>query len=131
MPSGVTSYTQENTRNNENDKIKKKDNFYQIMDNKELHNKKNLIQIKGKPIYLHNLLESLETPEIIDTYITTDIEDAIENKDQWGYKVIQGFPEMHDGGTLRRLVHLSRNSAPIIGRRGSNTIERACRKPSE
>lgn len=58
---------------------------------------KNLLEIRGKPLFLHNLLESMATPEIIDTYLTTDIEYAIENKDQWGYQVIRGFPAMHDG----------------------------------
>lgn len=58
---------------------------------------KNLLTIKGKPLYLHNLLESMQTPEIIDTYLTTDIKYAIEHKDEYGYKVIEGFTAMHDG----------------------------------
>ena len=49
---------------------------------------KNLLQIKGKPLYLHNLLESLSTPEIQATYLTTDIPEAIEAASTWGYKAI-------------------------------------------
>lgn len=59
---------------------------------------KNLLEIRGKPLYVHNLLESLATPEIIGTYLTTDMKEAIRDKDKWGYKVIgENNQAMHDG----------------------------------
>jgi len=50
---------------------------------------KNIMTIKGKPLYLHNLLESLQTPEIIDTYITTDIPQVIKDAPKYGYQIIK------------------------------------------
>lgn len=55
---------------------------------------KNTMIIQGKPLYLHNLLESLQTPEIIDTYITTDIEQVIRNAPRYGYQYIQRPSEL-------------------------------------
>lgn len=49
---------------------------------------KNSMLIKGKPLFLHNLLESMSTPEILDTFISTDMPDAIEGAKTWGYQVI-------------------------------------------
>ena len=49
---------------------------------------KNSMIIRGKPLYLHNLLESMQTPEIIDTYISTDMPDVIDGAKKWGYRVI-------------------------------------------
>jgi len=54
---------------------------------KSVRNKNSMI-IKGKPLFLHNLQESMSTPEIIDTYISTDMSDAIAGSDTWGYQVI-------------------------------------------
>lgn len=56
---------------------------------------KNLMLIHGKPLYLHNLLESMATPEIKDTYITTDIPEAIEASENVGFKVITLEDEMY------------------------------------
>lgn len=55
---------------------------------------KNILPIKGKPLYLHNILESLQTSEIIDTYITTDIPQVITNADKYGYQVIKRPDEL-------------------------------------
>jgi len=55
---------------------------------------KNSMIIQGKPLYLHNLLESLQTPEIIDTYITTDIPEVIQNASKYGYQVIERPDEL-------------------------------------
>lgn len=49
---------------------------------------KNTMVLKNKPLYLHNLLESMNTPEILQTYISTDIPEVIENGPTYGYKVI-------------------------------------------
>ena len=49
---------------------------------------KNTMMIQGKPLYLHNLLGSMACPEIKDTYITTDIEQVIQDAPIYGYKVI-------------------------------------------
>ena len=54
---------------------------------KSVRNKNSMI-IKGKPLFLHNLLESMSTPEILDTFISTDMSDAIQGSDTWGYQVI-------------------------------------------
>ena len=56
---------------------------------------KNLMLIQGKPLYLHNLLESMATPQIKDTYITTDIPEAIEASKNIGFKVITLEDEMY------------------------------------
>jgi len=50
---------------------------------------KNIMTIKDKPLYLHNLLESLQTPEIDGTYISTNIPLVIEDAPKYGYQVIQ------------------------------------------
>jgi len=55
---------------------------------------KNTMIIQGKPLYLHNILESLQTPEIIDTYITTDIEQVIKNAPKYGYQIIKRPDEL-------------------------------------
>lgn len=49
---------------------------------------KNIMMIRGKPLYLHNLLESMETPEIVETFISTDIPQVIEDASKYGYSVI-------------------------------------------
>jgi CMP-N-acetylneuraminic acid synthetase len=49
---------------------------------------KNVMIIKEKPLYLHNLLESLATPDIKATYITTDIKQVIDDASKHNYKVI-------------------------------------------
>ena len=50
---------------------------------------KNCLMIHNKPLYLHNLLESLATPEILGTYLSTDIPQAIANGPVWNYGVIE------------------------------------------
>lgn len=55
---------------------------------------KNVMMLQGKPLYLHNLLESLQTPEIIDTYISTDISQVIEDANKYGYQVIERPSEL-------------------------------------
>ena len=59
--------------------------------------KKNLVEINGKPIFLHNLIESTKTPEILKTFITTDIPEASDYQKEYNYQVVYGFKEMHDG----------------------------------
>lgn len=49
---------------------------------------KNTMKIKDKSLYLYNIIESMNTPEIMDTYLTTDIPEAIENALSYGYKII-------------------------------------------
>lgn len=60
---------------------------------KSVRNKNTMI-IQGKPLYLHNLLESLQTPEIIDTYLTTDIPIAITDAPKYGYQIIERPKEL-------------------------------------
>lgn len=55
---------------------------------------KNIMNIRGKPLYLHNVMESLQTPEIIDTYVTTDIPEVIESASKYGFQVIERPPEL-------------------------------------
>ena len=50
---------------------------------------KNTMIIRDKPLYLHNVLESIQTPDIIDTYVTTDIPRVFEDAPTYGFKVIQ------------------------------------------
>lgn len=56
---------------------------------------KNLMLVQDKPLYLHNLLESIDTPEINDTYITTDIPEVIYASEKYGYKIITLEDEMY------------------------------------
>lgn len=49
---------------------------------------KNTMMIKGEQLYYHNILESMKCPEILDTYITTDIVSVIERGPKEGFKVI-------------------------------------------
>ncbi len=55
---------------------------------------KNSMIIQKKPLYLHNLLESMQCQEIMDTYISTDIPDVIKDAPKWGYKVIERPTEL-------------------------------------
>lgn len=67
---------------------------------------KNLLEIRNKPLYLHNLLESIETPEIKATYLSTDIEEAINVADQYGYKIIIRPPELcQDASTHTETIY--------------------------
>jgi len=55
---------------------------------------KNTMLIRGKPLYLHNMLESMQTPEIIDTYITTDIPSVFDDAPKYGFQVIERPTEL-------------------------------------
>jgi CMP-N-acetylneuraminic acid synthetase len=55
---------------------------------------KNVMNIQGKPLYLHNVLNSLSCPEIKATYVTTDIEKIIEDAEKYGYKTIRRPDEL-------------------------------------
>jgi len=67
---------------------------------------KNLLLIKDKPLYLHNLLESLETPEIKATYLSTDIEEAIQAASEHGFKIIIRPPALcQDSSTHTETIY--------------------------
>lgn len=55
---------------------------------------KNVMDIQGKPLYLHNVLNSLACPEIKATYVTTDIDLIIEDADKYGYRIIRRPDEL-------------------------------------
>lgn len=55
---------------------------------------KNIMEIKDHPLFLHNLLESLATPEIKQTYISTDIPLVIDLASTHGYQVIKRPEEL-------------------------------------
>ena len=75
---------------------------------------KNIMELMGKPLYLHNVLASMSCPEIIDTYITTDIPKVIELTSVYGYKVIHRPPELcldsstHDETILHGLMEIEK-----------------------
>jgi len=50
---------------------------------------KNIMNIKGKPLYLHNVLYALESDIIKDVYISTDYDIIHDKADQYGYKSIR------------------------------------------
>lgn len=84
---------------------------------------KNIMDIQGKPLYLHNLLESMATPEIKDTFISTNIDFAIENADKYGYKVIRRPEELcQDASThtdtiyhgLKEIEKITNNTVDIL-----------------
>jgi CMP-N-acetylneuraminic acid synthetase len=52
------------------------------------------MMIKGKPLYLHNVLASMSCPEIKETYVTTDIEQVIRDAPKYGYKIIRRPDEL-------------------------------------
>jgi CMP-N-acetylneuraminic acid synthetase len=67
---------------------------------------KNVMMINSKPLYLHNLLESIATAEIKATYISTDIEEVIQNASTYGYKVIIRPPELcQDASTHTETIY--------------------------
>lgn len=67
---------------------------------------KNIMDIQGKPLYLHNLLESMNTPEIKDTYISTNIEMVIEDASKYGYKIIERPEELcQDASTHTETIY--------------------------
>lgn len=49
---------------------------------------KNIIEIKGRPLYLHNVMYALDSELIKDVYISTDYDTINEKKSDYGYKVI-------------------------------------------
>jgi len=49
---------------------------------------KNIMEIKGKPLYLHNVLYALDSNFIKDVYISTDYDVIHENAEKYGYKSI-------------------------------------------
>jgi len=55
---------------------------------------KNLLDVLGKPLYLHNILASLENKYIKGTYLSTDIPRAIELAKEWKYEVIERPDEL-------------------------------------
>lgn len=50
---------------------------------------KNIMEIKGKPLYLHNVLFALDSPRIKDVYVSSDYDVIEENADRHGYKFIR------------------------------------------
>lgn len=50
---------------------------------------KNIMEIKGKPLYLHNALYALDSSIIKDVYISTDYETIHEKAEHYGYKTIK------------------------------------------
>ena len=68
---------------------------------------KNIMEIKGKPLYLHNVLYALQSDLIEDVYVSTDYEFIDNLKDQYGYKVINRPPEMceDDSSHQQVMVH--------------------------
>jgi CMP-N-acetylneuraminic acid synthetase len=50
---------------------------------------KNIMEIKGKPLYLHNVLYALDSNLIKDVYISTDYDVIHENAEKYGYKSIK------------------------------------------
>lgn len=50
---------------------------------------KNIMSIKGKPLYLHNALYALDSELIKDVYISTDYEIIHEKSKIYGYKTIK------------------------------------------
>jgi CMP-N-acetylneuraminic acid synthetase len=55
---------------------------------------KNLLDICGKPLYLHNILASMKNSQIKGTYLSTDIPRAIELADKYGYQIIRRPAEL-------------------------------------
>lgn len=49
---------------------------------------KNITNVKGIPLYLHNVLHAKKTQKIKDVYISTDIEFIKENSSVYNYKII-------------------------------------------
>ncbi len=50
---------------------------------------KNIMEIKGKPLYLHNVLSTLESELIKDVYVSTDYKIIHDNASKYGYKTIE------------------------------------------
>ncbi len=75
---------------------------------------KNLLNIQGKPLYLHNILASMANNEIKRTYLSTDIPEAIELGKKWGYEVIRRPDELcqdkstHDDTIRHGLLEIER-----------------------
>jgi N-acylneuraminate cytidylyltransferase len=50
---------------------------------------KNTMIIKGQPLYLHNVLESMLCPEVYATYVTTDIDRVFSDSENYGFQTIR------------------------------------------
>jgi CMP-N-acetylneuraminic acid synthetase len=50
---------------------------------------KNIMEIKGKPLYLHNVLYALDSNLIKDVFISTDYDVIHQNAEKYGYKSIK------------------------------------------
>jgi CMP-N-acetylneuraminic acid synthetase len=55
---------------------------------------KNIMNIKGMPLYLHNALYALDSSKIEDVFISTDYDSIDEAKEKYGYKVIRRPDEL-------------------------------------
>ncbi len=51
--------------------------------------KKNILQINGKPLFLHNVLFCKESKFIKEVFVSTDDEYIIENSNKFKYKIIE------------------------------------------
>ena len=49
---------------------------------------KNIMNIKGLPLYLHNVLYALDSSKIEEVYVSTDYKIIDDAKEKYGYKVI-------------------------------------------
>lgn len=76
---------------------------------------KNILEIGGKPLYLHNVQNALQCRLIEQVFISTDIPEIMESADRRGYRIIPRPPELaHDQASHHEAI-----------RHGLHAIERA------
>lgn len=63
---------------------------------------KNIMNIKGKPLYLHNVEYALESKYIKEVYISTDYESICVDAEKYGYKTIARPEELCQDNSSHR-----------------------------
>lgn len=68
---------------------------------------KNIMEIKGKPLYLHNVLYALKSEIIEDVYVSTDYESIHNQSEIYGFKSIRRPKELcgDDSSHRETMIH--------------------------
>lgn len=80
---------------------------------------KNIMSIKGKPLYLHNVQYALESDLIEDVYVSTDYECIHDDAEKYGYKTIHRPIELcqDDSSHRETMLHGLRKIEENTGKR--------------